>query len=49
MKETFQDRMFMGSEAIYARIEAGEEFDVTAALGDARLQASVTNDEQPHQ
>ncbi|MFE9098944.1 hypothetical protein [Streptomyces sp. NPDC007264] len=47
MKETFEDRMFMGGEAVYARIEAGEDFDVTAALEDARLQASAPD--EPHQ
>ena len=46
MKETFEDRMFMGSEAVYARIEAGEVFDVTAALEDARLEASGTDEQQ---
>lgn len=46
MKETFEDRMFMGGEAVYAHIEAREEFDVTAALEDARLQASTPDEQQ---
>lgn len=33
----FEDRMFLASEAIYARIERGECTDVEAALLDAHL------------
>lgn len=44
MKETFEDRMYLGSEAVYAAIERGEMTSpaaVDAALLDTRLQASV--------
>lgn len=37
---TFEDRHFMASQAVYARIESGEPVDVTAALMDAHLQTS---------
>lgn len=37
---TFADRMFMGSEAVYASIERGEHPDVQAALMQAQADAS---------
>lgn len=40
MSENFQDRMFMGSEAVYAAIERGEVQDVEAALMDVQAKAS---------
>ncbi|MFF8100138.1 hypothetical protein ACF07S_10240 [Streptomyces sp. NPDC016640] len=40
MGETFQDRMFLAGEAVYAGIERGDVEDVQAALMDAQAQAS---------
>ncbi|MGW2826380.1 hypothetical protein ACWC24_36155 [Streptomyces sp. NPDC001443] len=40
MSENFQDRMFMGSESVYAAIERGEVQDVEAALMEVQAQAS---------
>jgi len=37
---TFQDRMFLGSEAVYEQIVQGQCQDVQAALMDAQAQAS---------
>lgn len=37
---TFQDRMFLGSEAVYEQIQRGEHPDVEAALMDAQANAS---------
>lgn len=41
--ETFQDRMFMASEAVYADIERGDVQDVEAALLAAQIKASEDN------
>ncbi|GAB1331693.1 hypothetical protein [Streptomyces sennicomposti] len=40
MSESFQDRMFMAGEAVYAAIERGEHPDVEAELMKAQLEAS---------
>ena len=37
---TFEDRMFLGSEAVYEQIVQGQVPDVQAALMDAQAQAS---------
>lgn len=42
---TFNDRMFLAGEAIYAAIERGEHPDVEAALMQAQFDAS-SDDEQ---
>jgi hypothetical protein len=38
--DTFQDRMFLGSEAVYERILQGQVTDVEAELTEAHLRAS---------
>ena len=43
---TFNDRMFLESERIYASIERGEHPDVEAELLDAKFQASSSGDPQ---
>lgn len=40
MSESFQDRMFLAGEAVYAAIERGEVDDVDAALMQAQADAS---------
>ncbi|WP_371584562.1 hypothetical protein [Streptomyces sp. NBC_01314] len=40
---TFQDRMFMEGEAVYAQIERGECTDVEAALMNAHARASQSD------
>lgn len=41
---SFEDRMFMESEAVYAAIQRGEVQDVTAALMEAQMRASSENE-----
>lgn len=43
---TFEDRMFLESEAIYAAIERGEVQDVQAALMEAQVRASQEEDDK---
>lgn len=44
MSETFQDRLFLGGQAVYEQILRGEVTDVEAALMDVHLQASAESD-----
>ncbi|WP_406457082.1 hypothetical protein OH768_44110 [Streptomyces sp. NBC_01622] len=43
---TFQDRMFLASQAVYEEITRGECPDVEAALLDAQMNASVEDDDR---
>lgn len=42
---TFDDRMFLASQAVYEQIVKGECPDVEAALMDAQFQASGEDDD----
>ncbi|MEU3098530.1 hypothetical protein ABZ690_28190 [Streptomyces sp. NPDC006967] len=42
-EHTFADRMFLGSEAVYAAIARSEHPDVDAALLQAQADASTTD------
>lgn len=46
MSETFQDRMFLGGQAVYEQIVQGQHPDVEAALMDVHLKASEGINEQ---
>lgn len=47
MEPNFNDRMFLASEAVYARTERGEVTDVVAELNNALLEASTPDEPTP--